>query len=225
MAEIALTMRQVVILATKNMGKAREISALLSQDIEVQTLQDIDVESPEETGDTFAANAAIKATEISKIVGRIVLADDSGLEVDALGGAPGVRSARFAGEPPDDGRNISLLLRRLEAVESDRRSARFVCAVAVARNGQVLFTSEGRCEGHIGRERKGSNGFGYDPVFILNSGQTMAEITNEEKNRISHRAMAFRNVAEHLHALLNEWCPLENINDDRAPGKRKAFFS
>jgi XTP/dITP diphosphohydrolase len=187
-----------VVLATKNRGKAVEFSALLPADIGVRTLVDLNLESPDESGVTFAENAAIKAATISEAVDTLVLADDSGLEVDALDGAPGVYSARYAGEPGDDERNIDLLLDRLSDVADPGRTARFVCQVAVARGGSILATAEGSCPGRIGHERRGSNGFGYDPVFVLADGRTMAELSTEEKNQISHRAEAFRNVADRL---------------------------
>jgi XTP/dITP diphosphohydrolase len=162
------------------------------------------MESPDETGVTFAENAELKAREISRLTPWPVIADDSGLEVDALDGAPGVYSARYSGEPPDDQRNIDLLLAQLAAVSDASRTGRFRCVVAVARKGEVLFTAAGACEGVIGHERRGANGFGYDPVFILPDGRTMAEISDEEKNQISHRAVAFRTVAEPLTELMDE---------------------
>lgn len=199
-----MTNMRILVLATKNRGKAVEFSALLPADIKIMTLDDMNMLSPDETGMTFAENATMKAVEVSKLVDAIVLADDSGLEVDALNGEPGVYSARYAGEPGNDRSNIDLLLRRLEGVDESKRAGRFVCSVVVARGGDVLFSAEGRCEGRIGHERRGENGFGYDPVFCFDDGRTMAELSTGEKNQISHRAMAYRNVADRLKALFTE---------------------
>lgn len=168
------------------------------------SLRELGLESPKETGATFAENAALKAREISLRTEAVVIADDSGLEVDALGGEPGVYSARYSGEPPDDERNIELLIERLSGTPDEERTGRFRCAVAVARGGEILLTASGTCEGTIGHERRGTNGFGYDPVFILADGRTMAELSDDEKNVISHRAVAFRAVAEELTELIAE---------------------
>jgi XTP/dITP diphosphohydrolase len=162
------------------------------------------MESPEETGATFLENAELKAREISLRTPDLVIADDSGLEVDALGGEPGVYSARYSGEPPDDERNIDLLLAKLEGVDPDRRTGRYRCVVAVAQRGEILLTAAGSCEGTIGYERRGSNGFGYDPIFIMADGRTMAELSDVQKNQISHRAVAFRAVADSLTELIGE---------------------
>lgn len=193
-----------IVLATSNPGKIREFAALLPPTLTVLSLRDLGVEGPEETGETFADNAELKATTISRLTDALVVADDSGLEVDALQGAPGVRSARYAGEPPNDERNIDLLLERLSDVPQPLRTARFRCAVAVARHGEVLLRADGSCEGTIGFERRGSNGFGYDPIFVFSDGRTMAELSAEEKNQVSHRAIAFRAVAEPLTELVAE---------------------
>lgn len=193
-----------LVLASSNPGKVREFAALLPANVQVASLTELGLNSPEETGLTFAENAALKAREISLLTPSIVVADDSGLEVDALSGAPGVYSARYSGEPPDDERNISLLLSNLAYTPANDRSARFQCAVAVAKGGEVLLTAEGSCEGTIGYERRGTNGFGYDPVFLLPNGRTMAELSDQEKNTISHRAVAFRAVAEELSRLIAE---------------------
>ena len=188
--------QSTVVLATKNRGKVREFLALLPGDIAIKTLEEMGMSAPPETGLTFAENATIKALGISALCDAIVVADDSGLEVHALGGAPGVWSARFAGEPADDERNIDLLLAKLQGVPDKDRTARFVCSVIVSRGDQVLLESSGFCDGVVGHERRGTNGFGYDPIFILPNGRTMAELTPEEKNTLSHRAHAFRQVAE-----------------------------
>jgi len=193
-----------LILATSNPGKVAELRSMLPSTIPVRSLLDLGLTGPEETGTTFAENAALKAIDISTRVPGLVVADDSGLEVDALGGAPGVYSARFAGEPPDDRRNIDLLLKRLSGKPESERTARFRCAIATARYGKVMLTAEGICEGHIGHECRGFDGFGYDPVFVLPSGRTMAELKTEEKNQISHRAVAFRNIIGVLLGFIDE---------------------
>lgn len=193
-----------IVLATSNPGKIRELAQILPSGVEVLSLGDVGVDPPEETGATFAENAAIKSVPLSVNVEWVVVADDSGLEVDALNGEPGVRSARYAGEPPDDQRNIDLLLARLAGVPDSARTARFRCAVSVAWQGAELLTGSGTCEGRIGYERRGDHGFGYDPIFMLDNGRTMAELTSEEKNRISHRARALGEVAERLAMLIDE---------------------
>jgi XTP/dITP diphosphohydrolase len=208
----SLPIRDLVI-ATSNLGKIHEFGSLLPRDFRLFSLRDLDLAPPDETGSTFEDNAALKAIEISLYTNRLVLADDSGLEVDALGGSPGVYSARYAGEPPDELRNIELLLSRLDSVPDDKRSARFRCVVVVARHGKQLLTSSGKCEGTIGREPRGTNGFGYDPVFMLPDGRAMAQLTAVEKNRISHRANAFRAVAGQLTRLIDE---LEIIGESKS---------
>lgn len=193
-----------LVLASSNQGKVREFAKLFPANVHVASLRELGLDSPEETGVTFLENATLKAREISLQVTGLVVADDSGLEVDALDGAPGVYSARYSGEPPDDERNIDLLLARLEHVPDAARTGRFQCVVAVARAGEVVLSAAGSCEGTIGHSRRGLNGFGYDPVFVLPDGRTMAELSDEEKNQISHRAVAFRAVAEPLNELIAE---------------------
>ncbi|OLN31933.1 XTP/dITP diphosphatase [Desulfosporosinus metallidurans] len=186
-----------IILATQNQGKIREFQELLAdEDIEVLSLLDIpNWEDVEENGETFADNAALKARAAVRRTGLIALADDSGLEVDALNGAPGVYSARFAGEPKDDERNNDKLLQLLETVSDDKRIARFRCALVMATPEGEEYLTEGTAEGLILRERRGSDGFGYDPLFYVPEfARTMAELTLNEKNKLSHRAQAFRKV-------------------------------
>jgi XTP/dITP diphosphohydrolase len=185
-----------IILATQNQGKLRELQELLEAGIEVLSLLDIpDWEDVEENGATFADNAALKARAAAQRTGLIALADDSGLEVDALDGAPGVYSARYAGETKDDERNIDKLLHLLEAIPEDKRTARFRCALVVATPSGVEYLTEGALEGQILTQRRGSDGFGYDSVFYLPEfSKTMAELTLTEKNTLSHRAQAFRKV-------------------------------
>ncbi|SHH34705.1 XTP/dITP diphosphatase [Desulfosporosinus lacus] len=193
-----------IILATQNKGKIRELQELLvDEEIEVLSLQDIkDWEDVEENGKTFADNASLKAKAAVKKTGLIALADDSGLEVDALDGAPGVYSARFAGEPKDDERNNNKLLQLLETVPDDQRQARFRCALVVATPKGEEFLTEGTVEGQILTQRRGTDGFGYDPLFFVPEyARTMAELTLAEKNKLSHRAQAFRKAIPILQAL------------------------
>lgn len=186
-----------IILATQNQGKVRELRELLvDEEIEVLSLLDIpDWEDVEENEETFVDNAALKAREAVRRTGLIALADDSGLEVDALDGAPGVYSARYAGEPKDDERNNDKLLHLLETIPEDKRTARFRCALVMATPFGEEYLTEGAVEGRILSQRRGSDGFGYDPVFYLPEfARTMAELTLTEKNTLSHRAQAFRKV-------------------------------
>jgi XTP/dITP diphosphohydrolase len=199
-----------ILVATRNQGKLREYSDLLSglrangQPLEWVTLTDLGIEwEVEETGATFEENARLKARTYAGESGLLTLADDSGLVVDALGGAPGVYSARYGGAGLDDVGRYRLLLRSLAGKPAEQRSARFRCVVAVATPEGELYTSDGVVEGQIGVEPKGSYGFGYDPVFIVQGyGVTMAELPPEVKNRISHRAQALRAVQPTLEAML-----------------------
>jgi XTP/dITP diphosphohydrolase len=187
-----------LLLATDNPGKLAEVRALLPDDVEIRSLRDVGLDPPEETGSTFAENASLKAVAAAQATGLLTLADDSGLNVVALGGRPGVRSARFAGDHASDEQNIDLLLERLESVPVGLRDASFVCVLALANGNGVLTTASGRCSGSIGFERRGSNGFGYDPVFLLKDGRTMAEVSSVEKNKISHRGVALREITPGL---------------------------
>ena len=193
-----MTKVRKLLVATRNPGKAREYRQLLRGiHFEVTSLGEEGVgEDVEETGDTFVENAILKATTYAAVSGLITLADDSGLEVDALGGAPGVRSARYAGADADDADRIGLLLRNMKEVPRELRSARFRCVIAVAWPSGATETVDGAVEGVIGFEARGSNGFGYDPVFYLpHLGQTMAELSLSEKNSVSHRAQATKKAA------------------------------
>lgn len=180
-----------LLFATRNAHKVDEVRALLAgTGVTVRSLDEVGLElDPPETGDTFEANALEKARFVHRHTGRACVADDSGLEVDALGGAPGVRSRRFSPEATD-GANNRLLLERLRGV-TDRR-ARFRCVLALVADG-VERTVDGRCEGRIAEHPRGAHGFGYDPIFLPDEapGRTMAELTLEEKNAISHRSRAF----------------------------------
>jgi len=193
-----------ILLASKNRGKVRELQELLAEeDIEVLSLLDLPAwEEVEETGDTFAANALLKARAAVARTGLISLADDSGLEVDALNGAPGVKSARFAGEPADDARNNEKLLRLLAEVPDAERTGRFRCTLALVTPQGEEFLTEGALEGRIMRHGRGSKGFGYDPLFFIPEiGRTMAELSTTQKNKLSHRAQAFRQAVPILKEL------------------------
>ena len=183
-----------LVLATRNQHKTREVAQLLGGEHRLIDLGAFPVtEMPDETEDTFAGNAVLKAMTVSKhrhVRDRLVIADDSGLEVDGLEGAPGIYSARYAGENATDLENVNKLLSEL-AIESRKRSARFRCVIALARNGSLLGTFEGSVEGKITDGPHGTNGFGYDPVFRPNGyRETFAQMPSDLKNKISHRAMA-----------------------------------
>ncbi|HEY0006460.1 MAG TPA: XTP/dITP diphosphatase [Pyrinomonadaceae bacterium] len=194
-----------LLIATRNTGKLREIEALLSDtDLRLYSLRDFSaLPEVEETGATFADNAGLKASAYAR-QGLWTLADDSGLEVDALGGAPGVRSARYAGEGASDAERNALLLRELARTNDAERRARFVCAIAIANpTGEVLHISLGVCEGHIAQEPRGQNGFGYDPLFIPDGyTKTFSELPDEIKQQLSHRARALSKARVFLLKLL-----------------------
>jgi len=189
-------------IATRNRGKLREFKRLLRRvPYELLNLDDLGVSfNAEETADTFEENARIKSRDYAAATGVLTLADDSGLEVDALGGAPGVHSARYAGEHGDDEANNDLLLANLVDVPAGKRTARYRIVIALTDPATMeTVTVEGACEGEIGFERKGSNGFGYDPLFFVSQHQkSMAELTAEEKDALSHRGIAARKIAEIL---------------------------
>ncbi len=182
-----------LLIATSNPGKLREVRAMLEGfGVEVMSLIDIDaIEEPVEDGDTFDANAHKKASHYAAVSGLVSLADDSGLEVDALGGAPGVHSARYSGNCATDESNNAKLIRELATIPQANRTARFRCAMALATPAGVIATSSGKIEGVIIDEPRGQNGFGYDPhFFIPDQKKTAAQLPPEQKNRISHRAQA-----------------------------------
>ncbi len=196
-----------LVVATRNRHKVREIAVLLAETgLEIEAVT-IDQVAPDaaliEDEDSFEGNALAKARQASLACAMPAVADDSGIEVDALGGAPGVRSARWAGEPCDDGRNNQKMLREMALVPAEKRTARYRCAAAfvdVRRNLEIVRS--GACEGVLLTEARGTGGFGYDPLFLVPSlGRTMAEIDLAEKNRLSHRASAFRALAQALRAL------------------------
>ncbi|HJX13039.1 MAG TPA: XTP/dITP diphosphatase [Dehalococcoidales bacterium] len=196
-----------LLLATNNPGKVREYKSLLEgipYEIVTPAGQGISGEV-EETGATFEENARLKAAALAAASGLLSLADDSGLEVAALGGEPGPRSRRYAGEGATDAERISYLLDRLKDVPEAGRAARFVCVIAVAAPDGLVGTCEGECRGVITREPRGEGGFGYDPVFYLPElGKTMAELPPEEKNRVSHRARAAEKAREMLMKLARQ---------------------
>lgn len=193
-------------LATGNAGKVSEFRALLAQhlpeaELTLHTSRDWPQPLPqvEETGRTFAENARLKATALAAATNLSTLADDSGLCVDALGGAPGVYSARWAGPEATDTERNAKLLDVLADVPGEARTARFVCAVALALPDGTVWTAQGECVGVILQEGRGGNGFGYDPLFLFpDIGQTMAELTETEKNIRSHRALAIARLAPTL---------------------------
>lgn len=196
-----------IIIATKNKGKAKEFEQLFGpRGFRVLTLLDFpELSDVEETGATFAENAAIKAETISQELRKMVIADDSGLIVDALDGRPGIYSARYAGEEKNDEANIDKVLNELSDIPDQERTARFYCALAVAIPGKKTQTVIGTCEGTILHERRGSYGFGYDPIFFVEEkNKSMAELTSEEKNKISHRANALRELQRQLDDLFEK---------------------
>lgn len=195
-----------ILVATRNPGKLREyVDLLVGLLVEWVSLSDVGIEMDvDETGATFEENARLKATTYAQESGLLALADDSGLEVDALDGAPGVYSSRYAGPGTGDSDRYRLLLRNLEGVPGERRTARFRCVVAVCTPDGELHTAEGTCEGRITHTPRGEHGFGYDPVFyVIERGATMAELEPEIKNRISHRARALEAIRPTLQALIH----------------------
>jgi XTP/dITP diphosphohydrolase len=196
-----------VVLATRNDGKVAELRRILAAaapDVELVGLEAYpDAPEVEETGDTFAANALLKARALAAHTGLPAVADDSGLCVDFLGGAPGIRSARWAGEPSDDAANLALVLDQLADAGEGMRGAHFFCAAAavVPRIGERV--AEGRVDGTLLTSPRGTNGFGYDPIFVPHGEtRTTAEMSSDEKDAISHRGAAFRALAPSLVALL-----------------------
>jgi XTP/dITP diphosphohydrolase len=194
-----------IVVATRNRDKTREIQPILGPEFSVRDLgAHPEVSEIRESGTSFEENAKRKALAASRQLPALVIADDSGLEVDALGGAPGIYSARYAGANATDTDKIDKLLRELARVRAteDGRRARFRCVVALARNGNLLGTFEGIAEGSIADEARGDSGFGYDPIFIPEGlKQTFGELPTEVKNTISHRAKAIRALADRLRRL------------------------
>lgn len=194
-----------IIMATRNKGKVTELRKLLEeQRVDILTLADFpELPEVEEDGLTFADNSVKKAKTTAEATGFIAIADDSGLEVEYLNGQPGVHSARFAGEPTDDARNNEKLLACLKGVPPEQRKARFVSVIAIAVPGGETYTTMGTCEGIILDKPRGNGGFGYDPLFYVPVFEkTFAELSTEEKNRISHRGEALRKASVILRRLL-----------------------
>lgn len=190
-----------IIAATRNRGKLEEIAQLLAGlPYEVISMTEAGVTGDiAENGDTFEENALIKAREVRRMTGEAVMADDSGLEVDHLGGAPGIHSARYAGEKATDEDRIRKLLTELSGVPADRRTARFICAIALILPDGREIVVKGTCEGFITTEPAGKGGFGYDPVFYVPEfGMTFAQMDEELKNSISHRGNALRKILDIL---------------------------
>ncbi|WP_078555406.1 XTP/dITP diphosphatase [Bacillus alkalicellulosilyticus] len=190
---------QDLLVATKNKGKVKEFEAILQpKGFRVLSLFDYPkIPEIEETGVTFAENALIKAKAMAELFQKPAIADDSGLSVDALGGEPGVYSARYAGEAKDDNENVKKVLDKLGQVKNEDRTAHFHCAIAIASPNGQSKVFEGTCSGVITKEPIGENGFGYDPIMYIPSHQkTMAQMSAEEKNKISHRAKALEKMNE-----------------------------
>ena len=194
-------MKKKIVFATGNAGKMREIREILADmDLEVVSMAEIGADAAiEENGNTFEENAMIKARAVAKVCGEIVLADDSGLEVDHLNKEPGIYSARYMGEDTPYSVKNANIIQRLEGVPQEERTARFVCAIAaVFPNGEEVVSC-GEIEGRIGYEERGTNGFGYDPIFFVPEfGRTTAELSDEEKNSVSHRGRALRKMKDEL---------------------------
>ena len=204
-------MKQKILVATTNPGKIAELRAMLDFDVEWFGMSDIgDIAEIKEDGSTFAENARKKAIGYAKATGLWTIADDSGLVVDALGGEPGVKSARFSGEKSinDDGtlidhRNIAKVLELLEDVPEEKRTSRFFCCLCLASPERILIETEGTVEGLITNREIGKNGFGYDPIFFVpHLNKTVAQLTAKEKNAISHRGNAIRKFKPLLEELL-----------------------
>ncbi len=190
-----------LLIATRNAGKLEEISRLIAgASIQTVSLADVGVDREvDETGETFEANSTLKASTYARLSGLPTLADDSGLEVDALGGEPGVRSSRYAGDDATDADRVAFLLGRLQNEGRGPWRARFRCVIAIAWRHDDVELHAGVCEGVVIDTPRGSNGFGYDPVFLIpDLGRTMAELSSVEKNRVSHRGMAVRKAAAAL---------------------------
>ena len=204
-------MTQTILIATQNVGKVAEMRRMLhviTSDLGI-SLVGLDafpkIESPEENGATFIENATIKARYYADAFQMLAIADDSGLAVDALQGAPGIHSARYGGPGLDDTERYALLLDNMTDIPDSERDARFVCAVCVAGNSTDVLTAEGSVEGSIAHGPRGNNGFGYDPIFVpAGETRTVAEMSEHEKDSISHRGRAIRAIIPDLYELLRE---------------------
>ena len=204
-------MKPKILVATTNPGKAAELEAMLDLDVNYLTLADCpNVPEVKEDGATFTANARKKAAGYAKATGLWTIADDSGLVIDALGGAPGIESARFSGEKDKDRtlidhKNIAKALKLLKSVPTEKRTAKFVCSLCLASPGQILIETQGKLQGLITEKEIGQNGFGYDPIFFVPGlKKTVAQLTREEKNAISHRGCAIRKLKPLLSRMLKQ---------------------
>lgn len=198
-------MKRKLIFATGNEGKMREIRQILADlNLEIMSIKEAGIVSDaDENGATFEENAVIKAKAAAKYTDAIVLADDSGLEIDYLNGEPGVYSARYLGEDTSYRVKNNTLLSRMEGVPDEKRTARFVCVIAAVMPGGQVLTAKGTIEGIIGNEERGEGGFGYDPIFFLPEyGCSTAELSMEQKNEISHRGKALKAIKEELKRIL-----------------------
>ncbi|MBI9087762.1 MAG: XTP/dITP diphosphatase [Desulfobacterium sp.] len=207
----------IIVLATRNQGKTREIQALLKGfPVEIKNLEDFGpIPEVEEDGETFDDNAYKKAAFAARVLGYPAIADDSGLEVEALGGKPGVRSARFAGENVTDKENSEKLLREMKG--KTNRAAAFKCVVSIAIPTGPALTYEGECHGTILEEPRGENGFGYDPLFFhADFNKTFAEISMADKGRVSHRGKAFQEVAAEFDKVL-DWIDINMPEIEKVP--------
>ena len=203
-------MPRIILVATTNPGKLAELSAMLDGDVAFKSLADFPgIPEVAEDGNTFEQNACKKALGYAKATGLWTIADDSGLVIDALDGAPGVHSARFAGEKTDDRtlidhKNIAKVLDLLKGTPAEKRTARFVCSLCLASPDQVLVQTQGKFEGLITEHQIGTNGFGYDPIFFVpHLEKTVAQLSSEEKNAVSHRGNAIRKLEPLLDELLS----------------------
>lgn len=204
-------MKRKILVASTNPGKIAELSAMLEAEVEWLGLSDFEqIDEIEEDGDTFAENARKKAVGYAKATGLWTIADDSGLVVDALGGAPGVKSARFSGAADKDRKlldkkNTAKVLELLKGVPTERRAAKFICHLCLASSEKILIETEGTLEGVIAEKAMGENGFGYDPIFFLpHLNKTVAQLSAAEKNAISHRGRAISRLKPLLRGLLEK---------------------
>ena len=192
--------RERLIVASNNANKLKEFEAILGGRYQIVSMREAGIDADiEENGTTFEENALIKAEYVARATGSAAIADDSGLEVDALGGAPGVYSARYCGRHGDDEANNDLLLANLRDVPAPR-TGRYVAAIALVRPGYAPIVRRGTCDGEILFERRGKGGFGYDPLFLCETGETFAEVSAETKNAISHRKRGIEAVLRALEA-------------------------
>ena len=216
-------MKRKILVATTNPGKADELEAMLDLDVDWLTLADFpDIPEVKEDGATFIENARKKALGYAKATDLWIIADDSGLVIDALNGAPGIESARFSGEKDADRtlidhKNIAKVLKLLKGVPTEKRTARFVCSLCLASPDQILIETQGKLEGLIAEKEIGNNGFGYDPVFFVpNLNKTVAQLTRDEKNAISHRGSAIHKLKPLLADLLKN----SEIQCDKTSGNQ-----